>query len=246
MVNLGFITIWSRVRQCGTQIKAHSHHYHELVYYISGGGETMIDGKLYTFQPNDLALIPENIPHSELHLADTEVICLGFSCDEHLSPFIVSDNRASIDRVLKNMLKESSVQLLGYREMIEALLLQLYVQLLRLQKPTSAYTKSFSHIISYLAENYHEKIRLSACAEQLGISYDYFQHRFKQITGESPQTFLLNHRLNAAKELLKDPDISCTDIAFRCGFSTSAQFSMLFRRTFGITPHQYRKALPHK
>ena len=77
----------------------------------------------------------------------------------------------------------------------------------------------------------------------MNISYDYFQHKFKELTGFSPQQFLLNQRLLAAKELLQNSRLSCTEIAYRCGFSTSAQFSMLFKTHLGMSPLAFRNSL---
>ena len=74
------------------------------------------------------------------------------------------------------------------------------------------------------------------------ISYDYFQHRFKEIVGESPQQFLVRKRVEAAEGLLADGTLSCTEIAYQCGFSNSAQFSAIFKREKGITPRQYQQA----
>jgi len=82
---------------------------------------------------------------------------------------------------------------------------------------------------------------LSDCAKQLNLSYDYFQHKFKAITGCSPQQFLIKQRLKASKKLLKEGELNCTEIAFRCGFSTSAQYSALFKKEYGSSPLQYQK-----
>ena len=75
----------------------------------------------------------------------------------------------------------------------------------------------------------------------MNFSYDYFQHRFKEITGYSPQQFLIHRRIEAAQTMLTDNSGNCTEIAQRCGFSNSAQFSALFKRETGYSPQQWRK-----
>ncbi|MBQ8143763.1 MAG: helix-turn-helix transcriptional regulator, partial [Butyricicoccus sp.] len=95
--------------------------------------------------------------------------------------------------------------------------------------------------IHYIEENYHEKIVLAECARQLNLSYDHFQHKFKALTGLSPKQYLTRQRLSAAKNLLLSGTLSCTEIAQRCGFSTSAQFSALFKKEFGCAPTQFQK-----
>ena len=102
-------------------------------------------------------------------------------------------------------------------------------------------TKNFDYIINLLRENFFEHINLSDCAKQLNISYDYFQHKFKKLTGTSPQQFLIEQRLLFAEKLLIEGNSNCTEIAYRCGFSTSAQFSAFFKRRFGQSPLQYKR-----
>ena len=124
--------------------------------------------------------------------------------------------------------------------MISLKLNELFLYVERSERP-SINEKNFEYVINYIQETYHDKIVLSDCAKQLNISYDYFQHRFKEITGRSPRQFLINRRLTASKELLLHSKLSCTEIAYRCGFSTSAQYSAIFNKAFGLTPMQYRK-----
>ena len=101
--------------------------------------------------------------------------------------------------------------------------------------------KNFDYIIHYIKENFHEKIILADCARQLNLSYDYFQHKFKALTGFSPRQFLLMQRLAASEKMLAAGNLSCTKIAYLCGFSSSAQYSAIFKREYGLTPLQFRK-----
>ena len=124
--------------------------------------------------------------------------------------------------------------------MLEIKLNEIMLHIAR-QENNTGDTKNFDYIINFLQENFHEHIILSDCAKQLNISYDYFQHKFKMLTGASPQQFLIEQRLLFAEKLLADGNFNCTEIAYRCGFSTSAQFSAFFKRRFGQSPLQYKK-----
>lgn len=238
-----FDFIWTRERTKDSYIPLHQHKYYELVYYPHGAGITNIDDKEYRFSSNTFAIIPPNTFHDELHLANSEVICLGFSYTHQFDYNFHLDATRSILKLLKEILHESTEQALGYQQMISNKLEELFIQIQRIQTPKNTSAKSFDHIINYLEENYHEKIQLSSFAEQLNISYDYFQHKFKEITGNSPQQFLLEQRLNAAKTLLITEHFSCTEITYRCGFSTPAQFSMLFKKKYGVSPKKFPTSL---
>ena len=70
---------------------------------------------------------------------------------------------------------------------------------------------------------------------------------FRKYTGVSPAAYLSGLRLEHAAELLKSPECSITETAFRCGFSNLAYFSRVFRQKYGLSPREYRhnsNALP--
>lgn len=240
MKKIELLTIWEANREKGTYVYPNSHSYYELVYYPYGTGIETIDGTPYQLNPNTFVIIPPNVIHDESRLSDCRILCLSFSChSDSLEICHHVDESLIIYKILKEILKESIEQPFGYQDMIAAKLSELIIQISRLSNENDSASKNFDYIIHYLKNNYHEKIRLSACAEQLNLSYDYFQHKFKQLTGYSPQNFLLEQRLKAAKELLTSSNYNCTEIAYHCGFSTSAQFSMLFKKKYGVSPKHF-------
>lgn len=238
-------TLWQAQRVSGLKVKPHTHNFYELVYYKSGEGETEVGGTIYRFGAGNFVTIPPDTLHSERHGAKGEVICLGFLSEENTDGVFHVDSSGEICRLLDYMLEEISVQEYGYREIVSAKLTELFITLRRHERQGVSGGKSFKYIINYLKENYHEKIRLSDCAESLSISNDYFRHKFKELTGMSPRDFLINERLKASKRALEEGH-SCTETAYMCGFSTSAQFSMLFGRKFGITPKEYARLRAEK
>jgi transcriptional regulator GlxA family with amidase domain len=84
---------------------------------------------------------------------------------------------------------------------------------------------------------------LSEIAEAVNLHQASFCRAFKQSTGLSPHHYLLVHRVNRAKEMMKDPSRTLTDIALDCGFSSSSQFSVVFKRIVGRPPRKYRSSI---
>ena len=84
---------------------------------------------------------------------------------------------------------------------------------------------------------------LSEIANAVHLHQASFCRAFKQSTGLTPHHYLLVQRVNRAKEMMKDPDRSLTDIAFACGFSSSSQFSVVFKRIVGKSPRKFRSSL---
>lgn len=240
MRNIQLVSLWRATRRQNTYINYHTHNCHELVYYLSGSGNTNIAGTPFHFVDNTFTLIPKNTEHDELHYADSEVICLKFSGADDLQLRFYQDGTHRISKILTELLYEISQQSYGYQNMLEKKLNEIMLHIARKENDTGD-AKNFDYIINLLRENFHEHIILSDCAKQLNISYDYFQHKFKSLTGTSPQQFLIEQRLLYAEKLLAEGSFNCTEIAYRCGFSTSAQFSAFFKRRFGQAPLQFKK-----
>lgn len=239
MQNATLLSVRSVQRKQGTRISTHAHKYHELVYYQSGDGHIVIDENKHHFTEHCFAIIEAHAEHNEIHREDATVICLEFTGTNTLPTGMFYDKDHTILHSLRLLLQESRKQPYGYQEMLTLQLNMLLLQILRHQNTAFA-PKDFSYIIHYLSENFHEKISLVSCAQELNISYDYFQHKFKKLTGYSPQQYLLEQRIRGAEKLLQEENYSCTEIAQRCGFCTSAQFSAQFKAARGITPLKYR------
>ncbi len=240
MENTEFVSIWRATREAKSRVGYHSHHCYELVYYEKGQGTTSVGGKSYSYFDGSFMIIPPDVLHDEYRDTETDVICLGCTGVSCWTQQRLADPDNTVCRILKELLREVKNQDYGYQQMIRVKLQELQLHILR-SEHLSGSEKNFEYMVNYLKENFHEKIVLSDCARQMNISYDYFQHAFKKRTGMSPQQLLLRQRLQAAKKLLASGNMSCTEIAYRCGFSTSAQFSALFKREYQRSPLQYRK-----
>jgi AraC family transcriptional regulator len=86
-------------------------------------------------------------------------------------------------------------------------------------------------------------LSLQALAIESGYSRVHFVRMFKAATGYSPHNYLLNLKLERARELLKNPSMSLIDIALDCGFSSHSHMSRVFHKIVGITPSAYRRSL---
>lgn len=78
-------------------------------------------------------------------------------------------------------------------------------------------------------------------AAECYISEVYFRKLFKRHFGISPKQFIIDMRIQKAKQLLSENLLSTSAISESCGFSSAYHFSRLFRQHTGITPSEYRK-----
>lgn len=100
--------------------------------------------------------------------------------------------------------------------------------------------KKLSLVLDLIESDLSEDLSLSTLAAAAGLSEYHFLRMFKQSTGMTPHQYVINQRVEKAKELLKKTDMSITEIAYLLGFSTPAHFTHHFRRKTGMTPSEMR------
>ena len=95
--------------------------------------------------------------------------------------------------------------------------------------------------IAFIRQNYTHKLKLAEIAEVTGLSEFYFDRLFKKSTGHTPHQYLTQYRIDRAKQLLKQENLTATQIAKLCGFSNQSYFTKQFREVVGTTPISYRR-----
>lgn len=93
---------------------------------------------------------------------------------------------------------------------------------------------------NWLRTHYGLAIAMPTLATQLGISVRSFNRRFKSACGLTPGDFLRQIRIDNAKSLLKDSNLTVTEVAAHVGYSNVSHFSQVFKRWAGATPRRYR------
>lgn len=95
-------------------------------------------------------------------------------------------------------------------------------------------------VIDHIQQNFARSLTVSDLAGFSGMSVSAFARQFKAETGKSPAAYILKIRLEKAKKLMHSKEIRLTDIALACGFSSSAHLTSCFKRSFRMTPSEYR------
>lgn len=98
-------------------------------------------------------------------------------------------------------------------------------------------------VLQYIQENYADSaLYAPAIAERVGISEKYLYNFVKEQTGFSLGEYLMHLRMTKAAELLVEQDMPIKEICYAVGFNSENSFYKAFKRTYGITPTQYRSA----
>ncbi len=101
---------------------------------------------------------------------------------------------------------------------------------------SDAIDKSCDELLRLSAKN----VDLEEMALRHGMSYPLFRREFKAQTGFSPHAYVIALRLNKAKSLLRNSEMSIRGIAKAIGFSSLAYFSAVFQRHEGVSPREWR------
>lgn len=108
----------------------------------------------------------------------------------------------------------------------------------------SKYDRDF---INKLADLVHAQmpkgnVDVETIASRLCMSTKQLRSKVMTITGQNPNAYILQLRMNKARRLLASTQAPIGDIAMQCGFDDSAYFSRVFKQLFKTTPSQYRKS----
>ncbi|TZF84897.1 AraC family transcriptional regulator [Pedobacter sp. BS3] len=96
-----------------------------------------------------------------------------------------------------------------------------------------------------LQESLESWVNVEQLAQQLPMGYSRFRKAFKAITGQSPNQYHLNLKLNKAKDLLLSTALSVNEIAYQTGFESAFYFSRAFRKKNGVSPKVFRQKAEH-
>ena len=95
-------------------------------------------------------------------------------------------------------------------------------------------------IKEYIHKNYQTQIDFTTLASEFGFSVPYLSKIFFKYTEITPSKYLRNYRLNIARQLLRNPDLSIADISQLTGYLDPFHFSKTFKHVYGISPSEYR------
>ena len=108
--------------------------------------------------------------------------------------------------------------------------------------PIAPATSLVRHILSIVREHAHEGITPSDVARRLGVSRRLADLRLSEMRGETLKSVIEGERLSRVRQLLKTTSRTTTRIAAEAGFKSATHLSHLFRKRFGMSMLEYRKA----
>lgn len=107
--------------------------------------------------------------------------------------------------------------------------------------PVTLTRRKLSRVQELIESRLDADLPLQALAAEVGYSRSHFLRAFHATTGVTPHRYVLNRRIDRARRLLGETDMSIAEVAYRCGFSSQAHLTLAFRKVCGFTPGEYRR-----
>lgn len=235
----------------GTTFAARKNETHLVGYVLSGkatyNGHPISAGQGFLFTPNvaenvypDKSDTPELLwftsadprfdellPHYGAD-SKTKIFNHNFPAElQTIKEFVITENRATVSdgkmlefffSVFKHHLKEQNSS----------------------ATPHTAAQRYIDFSVNYIKTHYNSDISVSKLTELLGVSQPYLYKIYMKSFGKSPKAFIMDYRINQAKKLLTETELSISETALAVGYSDSFAFSKAFSSIQGCSPTEYR------
>lgn len=217
--------------------------FYQLGIKLNGRTEISYNSTKMDYSNGSVLYLPQektdNITYNKTYLAPGDGICIFFTSEYPLLPDakIYNNCKASTIRLFYNILiafrNNNSLQ-------AKALFYSILSELDSEENRCNAHAP-FSDVLKYINANISNvDINVNTLAEYYGCSAEHFRHKFRKEFNISPKQYILINRLNFAKELLLNSNLSIASIAQQTGFSDNNYFSRYFKRITGYTPTQFK------
>ncbi|MBQ8301723.1 MAG: helix-turn-helix transcriptional regulator [Clostridia bacterium] len=244
----------SKVSQC----TAHCVPFYEVYFLTSGTSNYFINDCLYPCTSGTLVIVPPDILHWNHYTSDKySRYVLNFPSSyitDELRNTINPDNTPEILyipdttpilSIFKKMWREWDIRDEYSPSVIRGLVNEFFVHIARhkgtyLKRNIDTVHPTVNKITQYISENYHEPLTLELIADKFRLNPNYLSTLFKSCMGFGLKKYITIIRIERAREMLLNSDLSVSQIAFKCGFNDSNYFSQVFRSTVNDTPLHFR------
>ena len=243
---------------CGKRINTKNHVYgpeirsHFLIVLVNSGTAVLYrNEKEIPFKTNDiLVMFPGEKIYYEAK-TDWSIKWIGVSGDQleailgivgisREKPIFTPKNSKELEEIITKLYDLEYDNSLFVKYKIQSLLYEFFSLLIsnKKEKNASSPIESAVQIINY---NYNNNLNIKDIAKSLFLDNAYFSRLFKEKMGLSPKKYILNLRIEKAKELLTDTNHHIKEISITTGFADPLYFSRIFCKLEGMTPSEYRE-----
>ena len=198
-----------------------------------------INGKQAVSDEKHAVILPKGMSYSLYGNKSGIFPVINFDCKELLCDEVISLPIQSSDIYIKDFEKMKALSLF---EENRAKMMSVFYNILHRLSTESSVHNAILPAIRYIESSYQNpKLSNAELAEKCNISEVYFRKIFTETYKTTPKQFIVEIRINKAKQLLSDGFLNIGAVAEECGFSNQYHFSRLFKEKTGLTPTEYIK-----
>ena len=220
-----------------------------FVYVLSGSAEYHFKDKTFIAKEGDVVSIVQNDTYTLEALTDTyHYIFMNYRVIEELEKFHNAIYHFKNQKVLRLTFERLNTVWMrkefGYRLECKAALYGIIQQVMQCESLENQNNRKYEKIkaaVDYLSRHYTEKdFSITQILEFTDLCDGHFRRLFKEVFSTSPGDYLNVLRVERAKDLLSNKQLTISEVAEQSGYSSVYYFSKIFRRKAGETPSQYR------
>lgn len=200
------------------------------IYFINADLENFL---------NEIRMIFKYIKNNHVPQESIEKICIYV-----LRLLEFSDQtyeRGSLEVLQNRMLKEISISC-SEEEVVESLV-RIFSKMGKKEERTVE-TDEVEKIKAYIDEHYLTLESMEKVAAEFGYNYTYLSRMFKQKTGETMSRYILNKKIELAKDMLENkPELKVTEVSDLCGYGDYRYFTRIFKKMVGVSPSEYKEQI---
>lgn len=219
----------------------------ELELFISDSGISVVNDIKYPLKNGCLLFSkPGDIRYSYLHF---KAYFVHFAVDDptlkselmQLPTFLHTSKNNQIKECFMKIIHSFFSSSLLENFSANAQLIPLLSFINNLEENHSYNTDILSKARKFIEQNYSENITVKTIAEHCNISETHLYRIFKNSLSTTPNDYLLDIRISAARKLLCNTNLSICEITFACGFNSQSYFADCFKRKNSISPSKFKK-----
>lgn len=221
----------------------------EIEYYLEDGNNISLNKQTYRIKKDHVQICsPGDIRNSELHFktkyikfhAEGKLAELLYSAPRYFRIYRSFEALTLLDEIIMLHTSDIPDEILLYAKLLT------YISLVLDEADQSKKAKSYKHSIimqsqNFIKAHYKKQLKLADIANDVNLSPNYFHTIFTDTCGITPHDYLVEYRINIAKNLLITTQLTISDIAERCGFKNQQYMTTVFKTKVGTSPTELRR-----
>lgn len=243
-----FYAVWSGRYECSSLYSVKRDHldFYSVIYVLDGQLEVEYEGQMIRVGRNEAVLLDFHKPHAYRAVSErVDKWEMLFAGNESAAWYEMVTGEGEfrfkvtgrLQRTLAGLIEELNAPY-PQDHTISLLIHTMFCNMI--DQNALTLSPPVENAIFFMNSHYGDSIQIGEIADHVSLSRFYFSRLFRKETGRSPNEYLADIRINAAREMLTERTLSIAEIAEQCGFTNTSHFTRFFREKTGQTPAAFR------